>query len=201
MKTVTKFKILLILSVATALVVMLYSKAVYMVSSAAEAEFSSFSSVAFYKSTEEVLQDSNFDDIMEKFFDSEGNVTFVSTNAVKVNLLCKTLTERTFSRFDEYIKGGVCIPAGAFSGIGLLAGVGGAVKMKTFTVSSVTCDFYQESEGLGINQTRFKYYLVLRPEFTFLTPFCKKSGSLEIKYLLYDFLIVGKVPDFYISSK
>ena len=187
------------LFICIALLFRLYSSAVYTVCETAKAQFASYASAAFYGSVGELLSDSVADGLTERSFDKDGNIVYIGTNAAKVNLFCHKLADRTLDSYEKYLSKGVSVPIGSFSGIKMLSGLGKNVNVETLSVVNVVCDFYGEYQNVGINQTRQQLYIVLKPEYTFVMPFYTQNGQFEIKYLLYDVLIVGKVPEFYIS--
>ena len=198
MKTAKKIKICVILFVITAILFSLYRGAATVVYEKAKAEFSSYASLSFYKAVAKTLSGGGYDDILDITKDKDGFITYVGTNSLKVNLLTQKLSESVYNDFSEYLKGGVPINLGAFTGIRLLSAYGSETKVKLAAVANVFCELKSVSKELSVNQTRNEYYLVLRSEYTFVMPYYAEHGTVEVKYMLYDFLVVGKVPSVYL---
>ena len=92
------------------------------------------------------------------------------------------------------------MPIGVFTGIKILSGFGKKVKMPIITVTSVKCDIISSFEDAGINQTRHAVYVDIVPEVDVVTRTKTEKLTDNIKILLYDNYIVGKVPEFFIEG-
>ena len=84
---------------------------------------------------------------------------------------------------------------GAFTGIRLISGFGAKVRMKVISVASVKCDFVSEFAQAGINQTRHSLYLNINCVVNVVTKTKTKKINDKITVLVFDNLIVGKVPN------
>ena len=60
-------------------------------------------------------------------------------------------------------------------------------------------DFETEFESQGINQTKYKIYIVLESSVQILQPFSKESVKITNKVLISEAVIVGDVPDSYVN--
>ena len=178
----------------------LYRGATNVVCEMSKADFSSYASLCFYKAVGEAISSGEYDDVIETVTDEAGDIAFVKTNHVKANLLMRFLSDKVYVDLSEHIAKGVTIHSGAFSGIRLLAAYGSEKQVKLLSVANVSCDMEGEYEQMGINQTRQRFYLVLRSEYTFIMPNYTSGAVVETKYLLYDYLIVGKVPSVYLGQ-
>ena len=179
----------------------LYRGAATVVCEKSKAEFSSYASLVFYKSVAEVLNSGGYGDIIETQKDGDGFVTLVSTDPVKVNMLTQKLVDITYSDYSDYLAKGTAINAGAFTGIKLLSAYGKETTVKLTSVANVFCELSGECNELSINQTRNRYYIVMKIEYSFVMPYYVERGTIELKYLLYDFLVVGRVPNVYFKAK
>ena len=200
MTTKRKLKTVLILAVLFSIIVYLYKNAVYMVTESAVASFSAYSSLAFYEAEKAILTEEKMKGVVTTVYDDSGNIVYVGVDALKVNVLAEELSAKTLEEYEKFISGGVEINSGAFSGIKLLAASGDKVKIKIVSVSSVRCDFRAEYVSLGINQTLRRLYLTVQPSYNVILPFYKLEGVSSIEYLVYDELILGRIPEIYLSG-
>ncbi|MBO4262481.1 MAG: sporulation protein YunB, partial [Clostridia bacterium] len=131
---------------------------------------------------------------------SDGDVVMLITDSFKVNELSYAAAVNAYKFLDESTEKGVDVPLGAFSGIRLLSGFGAPIKMKLLSVSSVKCNMISEFQNAGINQTRHMLYLNVYSEVSVITKVSRKTVSDSIKILVYDNLVVGKVPEILVTS-
>lgn len=71
--------------------------------------------------------------------------------------------------------------------------------MKVISVSSVKCDFVSDFTQAGINQTRHSMYININCVVNFVTKTATREINDVISILVFDNLIVGKVPDVIVS--
>lgn len=142
----------------------------------------------------------DYDDLVTVTTDGEGNVLSMEANAAKANLLARQAVSLTAASLNENCSGGVEVPLGAFTGIEFLAGFGPTVTFRIIPVSYVTCEFVSDFTQAGINQTLHSVYILLHATVSVVMP----SGTTEItadaEILLCERVIVGKVPDTYLSG-
>ena len=73
--------------------------------------------------------------------------------------------------------------------------------MPLISVASVKCDILSEFRSAGINQVRHVLYLNIISVVSLVTKTTTKTVSDKINVLVYDNLIVGKVPEVFITSQ
>jgi hypothetical protein len=73
--------------------------------------------------------------------------------------------------------------------------------MKLLSVSSVKCDIISNFTQAGINQTRHSLYLDINCTVSIVTKTARKIAKDKISVLIYDNLIIGKVPSVFINSQ
>ncbi len=142
----------------------------------------------------------NYSDVVRIEKNSVGDITLVSVDPLKANAIGQDITEKTRINLEAELKSGVPVPWLAFSGIKLLAGYGKEVSFKAVTISSVTCEFNGKFRSVGINQTLHSVYAVILCETNIEIPLSKRTDSSRTEILIAESVIVGKVPDFYLSS-
>ncbi len=155
-----------------------------------------------YSSLGDCLKDkSELENVVIIERDKDDNINYISSNTYKLNLLATTLAQNFKDSFNKSFSGGVSVPVGAFTGISLFSGIGKNVKMNLIVITNVKCEFYTEFKEAGINQTRHVLKLFVIPTANIVTH--KKSivKTEKIEVILYDNLIIGKVPSTYLNGK
>ncbi len=165
-----------------------------------KAEASLTSSV--YRSITDMFNEDSFkyEDFFSVIKDAEGNVSLFITDAVSVNAFTFTVANKVCAYMLKYAEGGVNVPAGIFTGIKILSGYGNNVNIHMIEISSVNCYFNSEFESAGINQVKHSLYVKVVPEITIKAIGRTKKSSAEISVLVFENMIVGKVPEIYIDS-
>ena len=158
------------------------------------------SSASYYALDKSLEPNFDFGSYFNVEKNSNGDVTMVTTNSYKFNLLANKLVEEVSFYFEEHLSSGVDVPIGAFTGIGLISGFGRKVKMPLITVYSVRCDIYSTFLDAGINQTKHSLIINIIPEVYVVTRTSTKDLTDKISVLIYENVIVGKIPDTYLEG-
>ena len=177
-------------------VVSIYFSSDRIVVSLAEKTFDSIISSASYHAVDIIVEEKYcYSDLVDIKTDSSGNVGLIITDSYAVNKLAATAATKAYAYLSERIEKGVEVPLGAFTGIRLISGFGAKVRMKVISVASVKCDFISEFAQAGINQTRHSLYLNINCVVNVVTKTKTKKINDKITVLVFDNLIVGKVPN------
>lgn len=177
-------------------VVSIYFSSDRIVVSLAEKTFDSIISSASYHAVDIIVEEKyRYSDLVDIKTDSSGNVGMIITDSYAVNKLAATAVTKAYAYLSEKIEKGVEVPLGAFTGIRLISGFGVKVRMKVISVASVKCDFVSEFAQAGINQTRHSLYLNINCVVNVVTKTKTKKINDKITVLVFDNLIVGKVPN------
>lgn len=177
-------------------VVSIYFSSDRIVVNLAEKTFDSIISSASYHAVDIIVEEKyRYSDLVDIKTDSSGNVGMIITDSYAVNKLAATAVTKAYAYLSEKIEKGVEVPLGAFTGIRLISGFGAKVRMKVISVASVKCDFVSEFAQAGINQTRHSLYLNINCVVNVVTKTKTKKINDKITVLVFDNLIVGKVPN------
>lgn len=178
------------------MVVSIYFSSDRIVVSLAEKTFDSIISSASYHAVDIIVEEKyRYSDLVDIKTDSSGNVGMIITDSYAVNKLAATAAIKAYAYLSEKIEKGVEVPLGAFTGIRLISGFGAKVRMRVISVASVKCDFVSEFAQAGINQTRHSLYLNINCVVNVVTKTKTKKINDKITVLVFDNLIVGKVPN------
>ena len=172
-----------------------------MVDLAMESYNSSISSASYNAIEKMVKTGYKYEDLTKIYYDNSGQVTMIVTNSLKVNELTTAVATDTYNYLKNEVNSGVLVPIGAFTGLRIFSGFGKKINMQLISIASVKCDIISEFRNAGINQVRHVLYLNLFSSVSLVTNTATKNVSDKISILVYDNLIVGKVPEVFISSQ
>ena len=192
---------ILFLALFIAIFTALYSFSNKMLIGIGEASYQGVLSTASYYAIEKSLtKNFNYDKLYTVHKNNDNEISMITADAYKFNSLTTTLANHVGEYLTNYINSGVDVPLGVFTGIKLLQGFGKAIKMKLIAINSVKCDVVSKFESAGVNQTRHTLYLNVTPDISVVTRVSTKNVSDKITVMLYDNLIIGKVPEVYLSG-
>lgn len=164
-----------------------------------KAEFESMLKSASYVAIAKATDDISFKDLFTITTNADGNIQMLSSNSLKLNELSFRLADETLKACKLIEGGGVSIPIGAFTGISLLSGTGKMVNVKMIKIDGVKCEFVSRFLSSGINQTKHSLYLNIVPDCTLIIGLKRIKIDTKIQYLCYENLILGSVPETYIT--
>ena len=160
-----------------------------------EKSYGSVISNSSYAAIDAVIKSGyDYKDLITVVRNSAGDIDMIITESRKVNELAAEIAAKTFEIIDKKTEQGVGVPLGAFSGIRMISGFGEKINMKLLSVTSVKCDISSEFQSAGINQTRHVMFVNIVSEVAIITKVSTRVVTDKISVLVYDNLIVGKVP-------
>ena len=130
--------------------------------------------------------------------DKNGDIQMITTDAFTFNKISTVIVDNVSIYLNDYLSQGVEVPIGVFTGIRILSGYGKKIKMPLITVNSVKCDIVSKFEQAGINQTKHSIYVNIIPDVFVVTRFTTKRLTDAITVLMYENIIIGKVPETYL---
>ena len=179
----------------------LYSFSNAMLVEIGTASYQGVLSTASYYAIDKTLQkDYAYQDLFNIHKSTDGEITMITTDAYKFNSLTTALADSVSEFMTDFVNSGVEVPIGVFTGIRILQGYGSKINMPIIAIHSVKCDVISTFETAGINQTRHTLYLDVTPDVSVVTRVSTKNISDKIRVMLYDNIIVGKVPDVYLTG-
>ena len=200
-KRKNKLKFFIIFIIADLVLGYLYFSATKLVLEAGGQSFqTNISNCSYYAIEKCIQEDFAFSKVCDVQKDVNGNIVFIGTDTLLLNHIVKQLSLDCYEYLDKVIKNGVDLPLGTFSGIRLLSGVGPTVNTKLNTALSVECRILRTFSSAGINQTRQTLSANIYAEIYIFAPFYKQKYEGAIEIVLFDNLIVGKVPNTYFDA-
>jgi len=141
-----------------------------------------------------------YEDLVTITRDSEGNVTGVAANPLKLNKIARDTASISQSNLKNLSLNGIPVPLGALTGIEAFAGLGPNIHFRIIPVSSVTCDFSSVFESVGINQTKHSIYLNVIADISIVMPSRTENFAVVTEILVGESVIVGEIPNTFLQS-
>lgn len=143
------------------------------------------------------------DDSQDKLFtvrnSSDGSMEMVQANSAAINIFMSELSLNLQESFRTMEKESYSVSLGALMGSKMLSQMGPYVDLYIEPVSVSSMDFKTEFETQGINQTKYKIYIVIECKVKVVAPFSSKNFKTKNTVLVAEAVILGKVPDSYVE--
>lgn len=141
---------------------------------------------------------SNFYEIR---YDSEGNVTLISADMVVINALMRDVAAYSQTNVNQMCaKEDVEVPYSSIFGSVLLGNYGGKYTFNLELLGNIKCNYRTTFQSVGVNQTLLCMYIDLDVDISVMLPLYVDNVNVSTSMVVYQNLIVGKVPDFYFDS-
>ena len=141
-----------------------------------------------------------YDNLITINRDNEGNVTYISTNSLQINMLARELAKSAQAKLEDLGSKGINIPVGNFTGMPIFVGRGPNINIKLLPIGSISCKFNSEFKNAGINQTNHKIYLTVVSKVSVILPTANQTIETTTQIMIAESIIVGKIPDTYLNS-
>ena len=197
-----RFKFICFLLAVATLSCSLYFSSNKIMEELALSSFSALISNASYHAIDKII-DSKYDyqSLVKVTTDKDGQITMVLTDSFKVNSIATLAAKNAYDFLDKNTKLGVGVPLGTFTGIRLISGFGEKINMRLISVSSVKCEIVSDFKEGGINQTRHLLTVNIYCAVDLITKTSSRRVEDKISVLVYDNLIVGKVPEVFVNTQ
>lgn len=168
--------------------------------SMAEARARQLAVEAMNRAIAEVMDSSvTYTDLMRVSHDSSGRVSMLEANATLMNEIASAAALTAQSKLDTLADEGVGLPLFAALGIDLFSGAGPIIRVSITPVGAVSTRFVTSFESAGINQTRHEISLEASVVMRIVIPAGADSVSVSTYVPIAESIIVGSVPESYIS--
>lgn len=147
-----------------------------------------------------ISNDLKYEEMVNIVKDGEGRIQMVQANTVKINRIARELATLSQTNIELITEQSLELPLGAFTGSVTMAGWGPAVKIELLPIGSVQCEFISVFEEVGINQTRHGIYVNINSCISLVLPVSSVPVNTTTTILVCENIIVGEVPQFYLSS-
>ncbi len=140
-----------------------------------------------------------YDDLFEVKYDNDGKVTMIKANSPKINSIAREIANLAQANLDSLGTQEIAIAVGTFTGLALLTGFGPDVTIKIVPIGTANCDFVSYFQSAGINQTAHKIYIDVYADVSIITPIDEPTVQVKAEILVCENLIVGEIPETYLS--
>lgn len=141
-------------------------------------------------------QATRYADLVRVERDVDGAITAITTDMAAMNRLRGTLVEAMLEHVSQIDEEAIAIPVGSLIDSELIWGRGPTIKVRSFTVGTVSAEFRSEFASAGLNQTLHKIWLDLSVPTTVLLPGTQLEISVDTALCVAETVIVGKVPSY-----
>jgi len=129
----------------------------------------------------------------------DGIMEVVQADSVAINRLMTQLSLHLQEYFKTMKKEEFEVPVGTLLGSKILSQTGPSIDVALLPLSVSSMDFQTEFEEQGINQTKYKIYLVIHCRVRIIAPFSSETLSTTSTVLIAEAVILGRVPDSYVE--
>ena len=144
-------------------------------------------------------EDITYHSLVDVTKNTQGNVTSISTDAVRFNKLKADIALVTLNKLGELRDLRVGIPVGNLCGAQMFAGRGPLIPIRITPAGSVEVEVKNSFTSCGINQTRHEVFLEVKTYLTAVLPTYKVEAAAVTQIPVAETVIVGVVPDSYTS--
>lgn len=150
----------------------------------------------------EIMADGDYTgDYFVTFVKNEnGDITAVSSNMARINALSAKILDSIVG-VTESRTITVSIPLGNLTGVSLLMGRGPGVPVQIIVLTSSRVQFNNSVVTAGINQTNHRINLEAVVDIDILIPWDVLSTEVITEVMIADTVIVGRVPETYLSMQ
>ena len=142
--------------------------------------------------------ETNASDLLLIQTNSEGSIEMVQSNTKAINTLVSDLAREIQIRCAQMEGVQFEVPLGTVLGSKIWSQHGPNIDLTILPVSVSGMDFRTEFETQGINQTKYKVYVVMQSRAKVMAPFSDTTLELSNTILIAEAVILGKVPQSYV---
>ncbi len=172
-----------------------------LVAEIAEAEIRAQTVAAYVDANAKIHKLSEFyGDFFEYEKNTEGEITLVKANTAGINSLVIHAQREIQASVNKITSGSVEIPAGAFTGISLIADKGADIGINVSPVGVVDVKINSFYYAEGINQTLHRLVMRVSTTIQMLVPLKAEDVTVSMDFILAEDILLGRVPDSYITG-
>ncbi len=146
-----------------------------------------------------VMADYEYDDFCKVIKDEDNNVKMISVNMITINKIISDIPVYILEELNKEENNTFEIRLGSFTGSRILSGLGPNIKIRMMTDGEIETDLRTEFVDAGINQTLHRIYLNIKCDVSILTPYSVIKDEIYNQVLLTEGVIVGNIPETYLS--
>lgn len=130
----------------------------------------------------------------------DGEIISVTSDANTINEIKLNLSEKIIEKLKPSGSQEIGIPIGNLTKTYILSGRGPEIPIRVITTSSPDITIESTFESAGVNQTKHKISLFTTVDVQIILPYETLTKTVSYESLISETIIVGKVPDVYVSK-
>lgn len=148
---------------------------------------------------EQVLIDTEYEELIAIHKDAAQRVTLMQANTVKISRVLTKAALEIKKVLNSLETDSFQIPVGQALDSPLLAHWGPQLKVKLTPLGTVHVNFLDDFQQAGINQTRHLLYLQIKTTIQIIIPLATETIDIYNQVPIAETIIVGEVPDTYLG--
>lgn len=149
----------------------------------------------------ELEKDNIKEELIIATYDENGKINMLRTNTLVMNKLAADIALKVQENIKEVTNKSFVIPLGAALNSQILSKHGPMLYFDLVPQGSVLVNYSTEFEESGINQTRYKIYIIVIVDIKMIIPLSTKNIEITNNIPIAEVVIVGEVPDSYMELK
>lgn len=144
-------------------------------------------------------RDVSYGDLIVIERDDSGAITALTTDMAQMNLLRAELTAAILEALEGVDVSSIQVPLGSLLDFEPLWARGPSLQVRAMTVGTIGAEFESEFTSAGVNQTMHRVWLAVTVPMTILLPGGELEVSVQTRLTVAETVIVGQVPNTYLS--
>ena len=148
---------------------------------------------------EEIGKSVNYSNLYTINKNESGEIISIISNTSEINKIKIQMSEMLIDKSNALLTEEVGVPIGNLTQTHLLSGRGPLIPIKVLITGSPKIELKNDFKSTGINQTKQTISLMTTVEIDVILPFENAKTSMTTETMLCETVIVGKIPEVYIS--
>lgn len=129
-----------------------------------------------------------------------GEILSITTNTQKINAVKLKISSALIKLIENTYSEEIKIPIGSVTKSHFVYAKGPKIPIKILITGSPKTQIENKFESAGINQTKHKISVITTVEIEVVLPYESVKTAVSSETMLSETLIVGKIPDVYVSK-
>lgn len=129
------------------------------------------------------------------------DMSYLEIDTVKLNAMRNEFAQKLQIELSDTHRTGIKMTLGSLTNIAALQGVGMTIPVKIYFGAISKVDITDEFISAGINQTKYRACLSVNVSTSVVSTVMADSREVTVQLPLCERILVGKVPNYYISGK
>lgn len=139
------------------------------------------------------------DELLIVKYDEKGKISMLKTNALVMNSLATDIALRVQENIKKVTNKSFVIPLGSALNSQILSRYGPMLHFNLVPQGSVQVNYATEFEESGINQTRYKVFIIVSVDIKIIVPLTTDNVKITNNIPISEVVIVGDVPESYMQ--